>query len=344
MEPLMEQQIIYLAGGCFWGIQAYCKRIEGVVAAISGYANSKVATPDYQMVCSGLSGAAEAVAVTYDPDILTLGTLLHYYFRVIDPTSIDRQGNDCGSQYRTGIYARETQALAVAERALKQLQKSYKVPVVVEVAPLVNFTAAEEYHQNYLDKNSQGYCHISLTAADAALSDSERRRAQESDDTSCSAAAPPSDSELWCRPDDHTLREKLTPLAYQVTRNNATEPPFSHPYDTLFEPGVYVDIVSAEPLFLSSDKFSCECGWPSFSRPITETAVREHHDDSHGMSRVEVRSRIADSHLGHVFPDGPRNSGGRRYCINGASLRFVPLAEMQAQGYGDLITLLKECR
>lgn len=340
----MEPEIIYLAGGCFWGMQAYCKRIDGVVEAVSGYANSEVPAPDYRMVCSGLSGAVEAVAVTYDPDRLTLGEVLHYYFRVIDPTSVDCQGNDRGRQYRSGIYARKARALAVAERALKRLQKSYDAPLAVEVTSLMNFTAAEEYHQDYLDKHPRGYCHISLAAADVPLSDSERRHAQESDGKRFPATAAIPETSVYRRPDDRTLRDRLTPISYQVTRDNATEAPFSHPYDVLFDPGVYVDIVSAEPLFLSSDKFSSGCGWPSFTRAIREAAVRECRDDSHGMRRIEVRSRIADSHLGHVFDDGPRERGGRRYCINGASLRFVPLAEMEKQGYGDLIALLEKDR
>ncbi len=338
----MEKQTIYLAGGCFWGLQAYCKRIDGVVAAICGYANSTVDAPDYETVCSGASGAAETVAVTYAADTISLAELLQYFFRVIDPTSVNRQGNDCGMQYRSGIYARRTWPLALVKRALKGLQASYDRPIAVEVAPLVNFTAAEEEHQDYLEKNPRGYCHIALAAAHAPLDDNERRRARESARAPVSVKARSGQGNCYRKADDPTLRDRLSPLAYEVTRKNATEAPFSHPYNSLFETGIYVDVVSGEPLFLSADKFSCDCGWPSFSRPLQEKAVRECDDDRHGMRRIEVRSRIADSHLGHVFDDGPRESGGRRYCINGVSLRFVPHAEMRAQGYGDLIALLEK--
>ena len=340
----MEKQTIYLAGGCFWGVQAYCKRIEGVVETRCGYANSTVDAPDYKTVCSGASGAAETVAVTYAADTLSLAELLQYFFRVIDPTSVNRQGNDCGTQYRSGIYARQARALVVAQRALNALQAQYDRPLAVEVAALVNFTAAEEEHQDYLEKNPRGYCHVPLAAASAPLDENERRRARESARVPVSAKARSGQGSHYRKADDPTLRDRLSPLAYEVTRKNATEAPFSHPYNSLFETGIYVDVVSGEPLFLSADKFASSCGWPSFSRPLQETAVRECDDGSHGMRRIEVCSRIADSHLGHVFDDGPQESGGRRYCINGVSLRFVPRAEMRAQGYGDLIAFLEKRR
>lgn len=133
---------------------------------------------------------------------------------------------------------------------------------------------------------------------------------------------------------------RLTPEQYRVTQQSGTERAFTGEYDKHFEPGIYVDIVSGEPLFASSAKFNSGCGWPAFSKPIDN--VTEHADNSYGMRRVEVRSKHGNSHLGHVFPDGPREMGGLRYCINSAALRFVPKAEMEAQGYGQYLDQVED--
>ncbi len=191
------------------------------------------------------------------------------------------------------------------------MQPKYTQPIVVENQPLRQFFPAESYHQNYLDKNPRGYCHIDLTLTHVPL------------------PAP------FIRPSDAELRRTLSPEQYRITQQSGTEPPFSHPYDHQFDAGIYVDIVSGEPLFASSDKFDSGCGWPSFSRPISPNALTAHRDTSHGMIRTEVRSRDAGSHLGHVFPDGEKATGGLRYCINGGSLKFIPLAEMDDAGYGE---------
>ena len=135
--------------------------------------------------------------------------------------------------------------------------------------------------------------------------------------------------------DETTLRARIGDGAYEVTQNAATERPFSGAYDTFFEKGIYVDVVSGDPLFLSSDKFDSSCGWPAFSKPVSADAVTEHEDFTHGMHRIEVRSAAADSHLGHVFPDGPKTLGGMRYCINSAALKFIPYDHMEEAGYGD---------
>ncbi|MCP1659144.1 methionine-R-sulfoxide reductase/methionine-S-sulfoxide reductase [Neisseria perflava] len=306
---------IYLAGGCFWGVEAYFRRISGVISAVSGYANGRTAHPSYEDVCRRHTGHAETVAVTFDDDKISLNNILRHYFRLIDPTVRNRQGNDIGEQYRTGIYYTAPADAPVITAALENLQQQYDRPIVVENQALQHFYPAEDYHQDYLGKNPGGYCHIDLRLAKQPLD----------------APAP----RTYTRPSENEIRARLTPEQYYVTQENGTEHPFSHPYDHQFKPGIYVDIVSGEPLFSSADKFDSGCGWPSFSRPIAREHVTAREDTSHGMRRVEVRSAAADSHLGHVFPDGPKELGGLRFCINGASLRFIPLDKMDEEGYGD---------
>lgn len=308
-------QTLYLAGGCFWGVEAYFRRINGVLSAVSGYANGRTANPSYEDVCRRNTGHAEAVKIDFDPKIINADTLLRHYFRIIDPTSFNRQGNDVGSQYRTGIYYDNPELHAAAHHALIREARRHSVPLMVEIAPLQHFYPAEDYHQDYLGKNPDGYCHISLAQAAEPLPE-----------------LPPSE---WQKPDAQTLLSMLTPEQYRITQQNGTERPFSHPYDHQHQPGLYVDIVSGEPLFSSADKFDSGCGWPSFSRPVSRQAVNELYDGSHNMQRIEVRSSQADSHLGHVFPDGPPERGGLRYCINGSSLKFIPLDELEEQGYGQ---------
>ena len=323
----MNLRTIYLAGGCFWGLEAYFQRIGGVVDAVSGYANGKTAHPSYEDVIQG-SGHAETVKVTYDADRLSLDDILRYYFRVIDPTSLNKQGNDRGEQYRTGIYYTDPAEAKVVSAAIAREQQKHRAPVVVENRPLQHFYEAEAYHQDYPLKNPNGYCHIDIRQADIPLEGK--------------APAKGFDPASWRKPDDAELRRRLTPEQYEVTQHATTERAGSHEYDNQFAPGIYVDIVSGEPLFSSADKFQSGCGWPSFTRPIAASAVTEHEDTSYNMRRTEVRSRTADSHLGHVFPDGPRDKGGLRYCINGASLRFIPLDKMAEEGYGGLVNSVKQ--
>lgn len=306
MDNLSE---IVFAGGCFWGVEAYFARIFGVAETSVGYANGKTENPTYYDIAS--TGHAEIVRVRYDSRRVSLQTLLEYYFKIIDPTSKNRQGNDFGTQYRTGIYFVEEKDLPVIQAAVEREQRKYNKPIVTEVAPLVQYYPAEDYHQSYLDKNPNGYCHVDFSF----LQDKP---------THAAFQKPPQDE----------LKKTLTDLQYNVTQQNGTEPPFTHSYWKLDARGIYVDVVSGEPLFFSSDKFSSECGWPSFSRPIQKEQVVEKTDAGFGMHRTEVRSRAGDSHLGHVFTDGPRDKGGLRYCINGAALRFIPLEEMEEKGYG----------
>lgn len=317
MESKQEQRIIYLAGGCFWGLEAYMERIQGVTDAVSGYANGKGDTTNYQLLHA--TDHAETVKVTYDPNKISLDKLLQYYFRVIDPTSINKQGNDRGRQYRTGIYYQNEQDKAVIEAALKTLQSKFQAPIQIEVEPLKNYVEAEEYHQDYLKKNPNGYCHIDIKKADEPLIDDKK----------------------YPKPSDAELKQKLTALQYDVTQGKHTERSFSNEYWDNFAPGIYVDITTGEPLFSSKDKFESGCGWPSFTKPIAAEVAEYQRDNSFNMTRIEVLSRNGHAHLGHVFDDGPRDKGGLRYCINSASIKFIPLDEMEKQGYGDLIPFVK---
>lgn len=320
MEPLQKgrgYREIWLAGGCFWGAEKYLKGIRGVVATSVGYANGHTQIPTYEAVCTQTTGYAETVHVTYDPAALPLPFLLRLFFRAIDPTSVNRQGGDVGDQYRTGVYYTDDRDGPVVEAALGALAATLKKPVAVEARPLKNYYLAEPYHQAYLDKNPGGYCHVS--------------------DAACRAAA---QANPYAKSDDATLRAALTDMQYRVTQQAATEPPFDNAFNDHFAPGIYVDVTTGEPLFLSKDKFASACGWPAFAKPVCAGAVVETPDFSHGMARTEVRSGGGDAHLGHLFADGPSERGGLRYCVNSAALRFIPKADMAREGYGGLVERL----
>ena len=312
---------IYLAGGCFWGTEKYIASIHGVLSTEVGYANGKTLNPTYEEVCTNNTGHAETVHVVYDPGIVSLEFLLELYYEAIDPTSYNRQGGDFGIQYRTGIYYVDDKDLPVIERSISKLQKRIDKPIAIEVKRLENFSPAEEYHQKYLDKNPAGYCHIGRSKIEKAAN----------------AIIDPADFKA---PVTEEL-QALSKMQFDVTQNGATEPPFQNQYFDSFRSGIYVDITTGEPLFASSDKFESGCGWPSFSKPIDPNVVRQSEDRSHGMLRTEIRSRVGNAHLGHVFDDGPIESGGLRYCINSASLRFIPKEDMEQEGYGYLLHLAK---
>jgi len=318
-EPAMTKQI-YLAGGCFWGTEAYFSQLKGVVDTQCGYANGTTENPSYEEVCSGDTGHAETVLVKYDPTVLSLEKILTEYFKTIDPTTEDQQGNDIGTQYRTGIFYTDEADAAVIKSYVSAKQKDYTSPIVTEVGPLLNFYPAEEEHQDYLVKNPGGYCHVDL----GLLSEEDKKF------SSVKAQSAQAKEEKL---------KKLTPLQFDVTQNAATEPPFTGAYTDNHAAGLYVDIVSGEPLFTSLDKFDSDCGWPSFAKPIDEGSIVEKQDLSYGMTRTEVRSRGADSHLGHVFDDGPADLGGLRYCINSAALRFIPVDKLVEEGYGEYCKL-----
>lgn len=315
-----ELEVIYLAGGCFWGVEAYMDLLEGVIDVNSGYANGKTKNPTYKEVVNEDTGFAETVEVKFDPNVIDLTTILLHYFKIVDPTSLNRQGNDIGDQYRTGIYYNDEKQLKVIESVVNHEQKKYEKDIVVEVKPIENYYLAEDYHQDYLKKNPLGYCHINLNLAKEGV-DRESLPYKEI---------------AYIKPSKEDIKKKLTKEQYQITQEAKTEMPYSHEYNELNEKGIYVDIVTGEPLFSSQDKYDAGCGWPSFTKPIDIDSITEKQDYSLGMKRVEVTSKIGDSHLGHVFDDGPVEEGGLRYCINGAALRFVPYEQMEEEGYGEL--------
>ena len=258
----------------------------------------------------------------YDPEQVSLDALLLAYFYVIDPTVKNRQGNDVGSQYQTGVYYTNDMAKATAER-IWNLEKSRRTVFEVELSPLLNFYPAEEYHQDYLIKNPNGYCHIPREEIELFF----RLRIDPGD---------------YRKPADEAIRDRLTEEQYRVTQENGTEYAFRNEFWDSFEKGIYVDVVTGEPLFSSIDKFESGCGWPAFSKPIEVPAIIELPDNSHGMRRTEVRSRAGDSHLGHVFTGDPESPNGVRYCINSAALRFIPYEEMESEGYGYLLGIFEE--
>lgn len=322
-----NKKVIYLAGGCFWGVEGYFKKLHGVYETEVGYANGKTDDTSYENVAS--TDHAETVKVCYDKSIISLEEILLHYFRIIDPLSINRQGNDIGRQYRTGVYyvdkadsAKNSDTSNSSDSAnnddLKIIAKIFAYeedlhgPIAVEKSALKNFIKAEDYHQDYLDKNPGGYCHIDI-----------------------SLSSKPLFNEKYTMPSDNKLKEILDNTSYSVMRRSATEAPGSSSFNDEFRPGIYVDKITGEPLFCSSDKFNAGCGWPSFSKPITTDKLTEHVDTSHMMVRTEVVSKNSNSHLGHVFDDGPIEKGGLRYCINGAALRFIPFEKMDKEGYGD---------
>lgn len=315
---------LYFAGGCFWGTEHFFKQIRGVISTEVGYANGTLQhAPSYEEVCSGNTGFAETVKIVYNPQVVDLKLLLELYFKTIDPTSLNKQGNDVGDQYRTGIYYTDAGVKTTIDEAIAALAKNYKKPIVVEVSPLKNFYQAEEYHQDYLDKNPRGYCHIPTKLFEVA------RKANP-------------EPIKFKKPTEAELRSRLTKEQYAVTQQNATETPFANEYWDEQREGIYVDITTGEPLFSSLDKFQSGCGWPSFAKPIDKKLIEEKEDKSYHMTRTEVRSKLGDAHLGHVFDDGPKQLGGLRYCINSASLRFIPKEDMQKEGYGEYLVLFKK--
>lgn len=295
------------------------ERIHGIEEVVSGYANGNTINPSYEDVIYRGTGHAETVRVKYDSNEISLETLLKYYFKIIDPTSVNKQGNDRGTQYRTGVYYVDERDREIVEKEITAQQKNYTKKIVVELQPLKGFYLAEEYHQDYLKKNPNGYCHIDLSKANEIIVDEKK----------------------YPRLSDDMLKSKLNEQQYGVTQNADTERAFRNEYWNFFEDGVYVDITSGEPLFSSKDKYDSACGWPSFTKPIVPEVVTYHRDNSYNMKRIEVRSRSGKAHLGHVFEDGPRDRGGKRYCINSASLEFIPVEKMKEKGYGYLIPSVK---
>lgn len=315
----MNIKEIYLAGGCFWGVEKYLGLLSGVEETEVGYANGNTENPSYEEVCRCGAGHAETVRVKYDADKIDLPSLLERFYEIIDPTSLNRQGGDVGTQYRTGIYFSDGDDLPAIKRSLDKLQERHNSDLAIEVMELENYYPAETYHQKYLSKNPGGYCHISS----AQFAEAKRTRQRQ-----------------FRKQTDAELKTRLTEMQYKVTQKNATEPPFQNEYSDKFAKGIYIDITTGEPLFSSAAKFDSGCGWPAFSKPIDDSLLIEKNDLTMGVRRTEVRSKTGDAHMGHVFPDGPVEMGGLRYCINSAALRFIPAEDMEKEGYGEYKSLI----
>lgn len=308
------------AGGCFWCMVAPFDEHPGIIEIVSGYTGGHTKNPTYEEVCSNTTGHYEAVQITFDPDVFPYRKLLELFWQQIDPTDAGGQFNDRGSSYKTAIFYHNDAQREQAEASKSELEISgrFQQPIVTEILLASPFYKAEEKHQQYYKKNP---FHYNLYKEGSGRSLFIR--------------------EHWKnRKNDEQLRKELTPIQYEVTRNNATEPAFRNEYWNHTDEGIYVDIISGEPLFSSKDKYDAGCGWPSFTKPIRRFEIEEKFDTSHGMRRIEVRSKTSDSHLGHVFDDGP-GPDRARYCINSAALRFVPKNKLVNEGYGEFVGLFE---
>jgi len=314
-------EVAILAGGCFWCIEGAFDGRPGVIDAVSGYTGGTEPNPTYEQVGSGATGHREAVQVTFDPARISYAQVLDVYWKQVNPTDAGGQFADRGTQYETAIYVTSDAQRRVAEASKASLEKSgwFDAPIVTPILPAGPFYPAEESHQDYARKHTIGY--------KAYKSGSGREPYLER----VWKGKPEIKGAGFVKPSDDELKKKLTSLQYEVTQHEATERAFANEYWDNKEPGIYVDVVSGEPLFSSADKFDSGTGWPSFFRPLVEENVVQKGHEGGGY---EVRSLSANSHLGHVFNDGPKPTG-LRYCINSASLRFVPASQLEASGYGE---------